>query len=59
MNDVDKFILEIQKQIEILKKEIKGKEILLYNLMEQLRFIKDENSKIISFLLLYDILNYI
>ncbi len=43
MNDVDKFILEIQKQIEILKKEIKGKEILLYNLMEQLRFIKDEN----------------
>ena len=25
MNDVDKFILEIQKQIEILKKEINRK----------------------------------
>lgn len=42
MNDKEKLIEEAKKQIEILKQEIRDKELVLSNLIEQLDSMDDK-----------------
>lgn len=44
MNEKEKLILEIKKQIEILKQEIADKRIILSDLIEELTAIEDNNN---------------
>lgn len=44
MNEKEKLILEIKKQIEILKQEIADKRVILSNLIEELTEIEENNN---------------
>lgn len=44
MNEKEKIILEIKKQIEILKQEIADKRIILSDLIEELTEIEESNN---------------
>lgn len=44
MNEKEKIILEIKKQIEILKQEIADKRIILSDLIEELTEIEENNN---------------
>jgi len=44
MSDKEKLIEELEKEIENLKQEIKNKRILLYDLLNQLEDIEDDDT---------------
>lgn len=45
MSEKEKLILEIKKQIELLKQEIADKRVILSTLIEQLTEMEEENNE--------------